>query len=131
MAKVKIPKRVGGVKIPKKVRKQAKKAIKVAESPVVRQFAAAALGAVAQKKVDDAEAGPGPRHGRHRARGVSVTVDGDRLAQTIRTAAIDGLRRFLEGFEEGLRNAAEAEEDDRPKGGPRPANDPPAAAAAE
>ena len=62
MAKVKIPKRVAGVKIPKKVRKKANKAIRMADSPLTRQIAAAA----------------------------------------------DGIRRFLEGFEEGLRDAAAA-----------------------
>ena len=60
MPKVKIPKRVGGVKIPKKVRKRANKALEMAESPAMRD-----LG----------------------------------------TAALDGFRRFLEGFEEGLREA--------------------------
>src|SRR5688500_20197041 len=48
MAKVKIPKRVAGVKIPKKVRRRAKKAVRMAESPVVREFAAAALGAASR-----------------------------------------------------------------------------------
>ena len=39
MAKVKIPKRVAGMKIPKKVRRKANKAVRMAESPVVREFA--------------------------------------------------------------------------------------------
>ena len=135
MAKVKIPKRVGGVKIPKKVRKKANKALKVAESPMVREIAAAALGAVAQKKADESDARP-VGEGRRRGARVAVAIDGDRLAETIRNAAMDGLRRFLDGFEEGLRKAAEADEDrdpgaDRRRDGRRPANDPPADAAAE
>jgi hypothetical protein len=44
MAKVKVPKTVAGVKIPKKVRKSASKAIKMAESPAVREIAAVAIG---------------------------------------------------------------------------------------
>ena len=42
MAKVKIPKQIGGIEIPKKVRKRAKKAVKMADNPSVRAFAAAA-----------------------------------------------------------------------------------------
>ena len=40
--KTKVPKRVGGVKVPKKVRKQAKKALKLVDATVVRDFAIAA-----------------------------------------------------------------------------------------
>lgn len=127
MAKVKIPKQVGGVKIPKKVRKKANKALKVAESPMVREFAAAALGAVAQRKADEAG---GQTAGSGRRSKAVLAIDGDRLAETIRTAAIDGFRRFLEGFEEGLRKAT-ADDDDGKESVRRAANDPPAASAAE
>lgn len=48
MAKLKIPKRVGGVKIPKKLRRKAKKALRIVESPELRDAAAAALLAIAQ-----------------------------------------------------------------------------------
>ena len=102
MAKVKIPKRVAGMKVPKKVRRKAKKAIRAAESPVVREFAAAAIGAVA-----DARASRGSRafgHGRELGR--PLRVDADQLADTIRSAALDGIRRFLEGFDEGMREFA-------------------------
>ena len=34
MAKVKVPKKVAGVKIPKKVRKTAKKALQLADNPI-------------------------------------------------------------------------------------------------
>ncbi|WP_129792279.1 hypothetical protein [Sphingosinicella sp. CPCC 101087] len=103
MAKVKIPKRVAGVKVPKKVRKQARKAIKATESPVVRSFAAAALGAMAEARAAQAVART-LRNGREPGR--TVAIDGDRLAETIRTAALDGMRRFLEGFDEGMRKAS-------------------------
>lgn len=104
MAKVKIPKRIGGVKIPKQVRKKARKAVKMAESPVVREFAAAALGAAAQAKANKATARL-EGNGRSRSEDHEVRIDADRLAETIRSAALDGLRRFLDGFEEGLRTA--------------------------
>ena len=101
MAKVKVPKKVVGVKIPKKVRKQAKKALKLAESPLVREAAVAALGAAKGLK----EAGNGRGRG---DRGGPGRFDADVLVEAIRDAALDGVRRFIEGFEEGLRKAADA-----------------------
>ena len=47
MPKVKIPKRVGGVKIPKKVRKRANRAIGKVDNAAVRELASAAIGAAA------------------------------------------------------------------------------------
>lgn len=109
--KVKIPKRVAGIKVPKKVRKKAKKALKATANPVVREFAAAAVGAATQARVDRwagraARPGAPPRK--------VVGVDPERLVEAVRDAAIDGFRRFLEGFEEGLRNAAAGDEPRRP-----------------
>jgi hypothetical protein len=118
MAKMKIPKSVAGVKIPKKVRRKAKKAVKMAESPVVREFAAAALGAAARAKGARVEA----RGARTEAKAARleaaaafggggfehetvIEIDGDRLVETIRAAALNGLRSFIEGLEEGLRDA--------------------------
>ena len=104
MAKVKIPKRVAGVKIPKKVRKKAKKAIKLAESPALREAAVAALGAAstvrgAARALDRSDVAPRAPTGR---------IDGEALKNALRDTALDGVRRFLEGFEEGLRNVAAA-----------------------
>ena len=115
MPNVKIPKRVAGVKIPKKVRRKVKKAAKMADSPVVREVAAAALGAAAQVKAARAEAkaaGAEARAAGAEARRASaavrieaprISIDGERVFETVRAAAIDGLRRFLEGLDEGLR----------------------------
>ena len=112
MAKVKIPKNVGGVKIPKKVRKKAKKALKLAESPVVREFAAAAVGAAAKANADRMAAKVAAGNGS--ALHASVRLDGVKVGDVLRTAALDGLRRFLEGFDEGLRNAAADPRKERP-----------------
>jgi hypothetical protein len=99
MTKVKIPKRVAGMKVPKKVRRKAKKAIRAAESPVVREFAAAAIGAIA-----DARASRAVRaFSNGRELGRPLRVDANQLADTIRSAALDGIHRFLEGFDEGMR----------------------------
>ena len=100
MAKVKIPKKVAGVKIPKKVRKKAKKALKMAESPFVHEAAVAALGAVGTDRAAGAGNGRGGKAGRK--------IDTDTLKEAIREAALDGIQRFLEGFEEGLRKASAA-----------------------
>jgi hypothetical protein len=111
MARIRIPKRVGDVKIPKKVRRKAKRALRMAENPAVREFAAAALDAAAKGRA------------RRTVAGATLRIDGDRLADTIRHAALDGLRRFMEGFEEGLREA-------EAKGSARRPARPPATAAA-
>jgi len=110
MARVRIPKRVGGVKIPKKVRRKAKKAIRMADSPALRGLAAAALGAAAEAKAACAQ-----RTARGDPAGATMRIDGGRLADAFRAAALDGLRRFLEGFEQGLREAAEAEREREPR----------------
>jgi len=105
MPKVRIPKRVGGVKIPKKVRKRANEAIGNVNNAAVRELASAAIGAAAgarrvRARVRFADDGPDLDGG------VSVRIDADKFGEAFRAAAIDGFRRFLEGFEEGLREAA-------------------------
>jgi hypothetical protein len=93
---VRIPKVIAGVKVPKKVRKKAKRAIKENAGPIVRDFASAALGAAAARA---RQHGAGPP--RVEAR---IHVDGNRVAEAFRAAALNGLRSFLEGLEEGLRD---------------------------
>lgn len=134
---VKIPKKIAGVKIPKKARKTANKAIKLGASPAVREIAAAAIGAAgarAEGKRKDHQAKEHRFGSRLEVDGAKVAeafrahvnVDGAKVAEAFRTAAIDGLRRFLEGFEEGLRDitepAAPAEDSPKPtpSSGPRP-----------
>ena len=93
MAKVKIPKRVAGVKVPKKVRKQAKKALKLTASPAVRDLALSGLTLAAQSLVD--------RQARNGAAGTGDRKDGLDIGAVIHAAVAEGARRFLEGFEEG------------------------------
>jgi len=110
MAKVKVPKKVAGVKIPKQARKAANKAIKAAENPVVREIAAAALGAAGARKAADAAKNG---NGASRIAG-EIPADVERVAEAFRTAAVAGLRAFLEGLEEGFRDDA-----DKPASGRR------------
>ena len=101
MAKVRIPKRVGGVEIPKKVRKRAKKVVKMAQGDSFRAFASAAAATAARGQRAAREASADARE-EARQFGARISIDAERLGETLRVAAIDGLRRFLEGLEEGL-----------------------------
>ncbi|HEX8641062.1 MAG TPA: hypothetical protein VF704_07875 [Allosphingosinicella sp.] len=98
MARLKVPKRVAGVKIPKKVRKKANRAIRLAGNPVVREVAAAAVGAAAAK-ADRGAAGAAAR---------TAMTDPERFVETLKAAVLDGFQRFLDGVEDGLRSAADS-----------------------
>jgi hypothetical protein len=105
---LKIPKQIAGVKLPKKVRKRAKKAIKMGASPVVREIAAAAIGAAAGKAAGHRSSASGRSHAGHaRAR---IHFEGGEIGEAFRNAAVAGLQRFLEGFEESLRDLKDREE---------------------
>jgi hypothetical protein len=100
MPSVRIPRKIG-VKVSKKVRKKVKKAVKAAASPFVRDFATAAMAAAGRARRDSGHGGardaPFQPH--------FVHVEGSKVAEAFRAAAINGLRSFLEGLEEGLRKA--------------------------
>jgi hypothetical protein len=98
MAKVKIPKRVAGVKVPKKVRRQAKKALKLTASPAVRDLALSGLTLAARSVIDRAQSDSGAARP---GAGPRATLDGLDLGAVIHAAVAEGARRFLEGFEEG------------------------------
>lgn len=100
MSKVKIPKRVAGVKVPKKVRRQAKKAFKLTESRAVRDLALAGLTLAAEAMLDRGRA-VGPKA----AKAGLAALD---LGEVVQAAVAEGARRFLEGFEEGVAAAAPA-----------------------
>ncbi len=97
--KTKVPKRVGGVKVPKKVRRQAKKTLKLVDASVVRDFAIAGLTAAAEAIVQRTSSQLRAAGDRQR----KATLDALDLGDMIRAAAIEGARRFVEGFEETRR----------------------------
>jgi len=103
MAKVKVPKRVGGVKVPRKLRKQAKKAIDLVDSRAARELALAGLAIAAENVIDRGRAKSG--NGKRLQDVIKDGLDGLELGEVLRAAAIEGARRFLEGFEEGQRSA--------------------------
>ena len=103
MSKVKIPKRVGGVKVPKKVRKQAKKALKLTESSAVRDLALAGLTLAAEAMLDRGRATrapPAPAGAR------KAGLNGLDLGEVVHAAVAEGARRFLQGFEEAAAAAS-------------------------
>lgn len=114
---VKIPKKIAGVKLPRQVRKKAKKALKGGAGPVVREIAAAAIGAASARSGGAREAGEAIA--RRFEGGARIEIDGERIAEAFRTAAINGLRSFLEGLEEGLAKAER--KGDEPRAKPKPA----------
>jgi hypothetical protein len=96
--KVKIPKRVAGVKVSKAVRQAGKTALKLAEQPIVSETVAAALLAAAAALRDP----PATK----RAAGAAADAAGEagqeaiRLSDSLRKLAIQTARRTLEAWEE-------------------------------
>jgi hypothetical protein len=108
MAKVKIPKRIAGVKVPKKLRKQAKTLLKLSASPLARDLALAGLGIAAQRMLDGAAAT------RPDARPAKGGLDGLNLGALLEAAAAEGARRFLENYQTDAPAAAPAPRRRRP-----------------
>lgn len=115
MSKVKIPKRVGGVKVPKKVRKQAKKALKLTESSAVRDLALAGLTLAAEAMLDRGRAAAAAAPGTRKA-----GLNGLDLGEVVHAAVAEGARRFLQGFEEGVTAASADAPAAKPSTPPKP-----------
>jgi hypothetical protein len=117
MTKVKIPKRIAGVKVPKKLRKQAKHLLKISTSPMARDLAVAGLSLAAQRMLDRRAAAPAAtarpdRKPRSALRGLD-------LGALLEAAAAEGARRFLESY--GGEPAAEPAPKPAPKAAAKPA----------
>lgn len=115
-AKAKLPKEVGGVKVPKRLRKIGDRAVKAASNPVVSEVVAGALlaAAAALRQGKDPKtgsgagaqgaAGGGGRGGRGAGEDVAeVKRQAVRLSDSLKVLAIDLARRTLEGIEDGQR----------------------------
>ncbi|MEA3063738.1 MAG: hypothetical protein QOJ27_166 [Sphingomonadales bacterium] len=95
--KVKIPKRIAGVKVSKAVRQAGKTALKLAEQPAVSETVAAALLAAAAALRDP----PATK----RATAAAADAAGDagqeaiRLGDSLRKLALDMARRTLDAWE--------------------------------
>jgi hypothetical protein len=125
---IKIPKRIGAMKVPKKIRRKAKRAIRAAASPLVRDFAGAAMAAAqrVRREAEDLRQRASEWKEYEMCEGEHVHLKGSKVAEAFRDAAIAGIRTFLEGLDEGLRKAkaeAEAAGDDpqpEPRARPKP-----------
>lgn len=95
--KVKIPKRIAGVKVSKAVRQAGKTALKLAEQPVVSETVAAALLAAAAALRDP----PATKRAAGAAAGAAGEAGQDaiRLSDSLRRLAIETARRTLEAWE--------------------------------
>jgi hypothetical protein len=103
--KMKVPKRIAGVKVPKKIRKPVNKALAIAENPATRDLAVAALTAAAAALAKkSAEAAPRPRQPGEAGTDANGTGN---LTDVIIAAALDGARRLLDN--RGGDGPAEAE----------------------
>ncbi|HEX8620807.1 MAG TPA: hypothetical protein VF718_02470 [Allosphingosinicella sp.] len=95
--KIKIPKRIAGVKVSKAVRKAGKSALKLAETPAVSETVAAALLAAAAALRDP----PATK----RAAAAAADTAGEagqealRLGDSLRRLALDMARRTLDAWE--------------------------------
>lgn len=91
--KVKIPKRITGVKIPKAVRQAGNAALKLAEQPAVSETVAAALLAAAAALRDP------PATKRAAGAAGEAGKDAIKLGDSLRKMAIDMARRTLDAWE--------------------------------
>lgn len=96
MTKVKVPKRIAGVKVPKKLRKQAKKLLRASASPLVTDLALAGLSLAATRMLEGAAARAAAAEPDRPAKGKLHGLD---LAALLEAAAAEGARRFLEGWQ--------------------------------
>lgn len=105
-SKLKLPKEVAGVKVPKGLRKQAKSLLEIIDSPAGRELAAAGLTLAATSLV--AKASDSKTKGAVKtlareavARRKAGQGDAADLGAILSAAVAEGARRFLQGFEEG------------------------------
>jgi hypothetical protein len=91
--KMKVPKRIAGVKVPKKLRKPVNKALAIAENPATRDLAVAALTAAAALAKKGAESTARPQQPGEPG---TDTNGAGTLTDVIIAAALDGARRLLD-----------------------------------
>ena len=95
--RIKIPKRIAGVKVSKAVRKAGKSALKLAEKPAVSETVAAALLAAAAALRDPPTTKRGARAAADAAG--EAGQEAIRLGDSLRRLALDMARRTLDAWE--------------------------------
>jgi hypothetical protein len=134
--KGKVPKEIGGVKVPKKLRKLGNQAVKAAKDPAVTEVVAGALLAAAaalrEGKDPKTVVGAAVKSGFKGA----ASSDGSRLSDSLKLLAMDFAKRTLDGIGENKGRdddarapaAAAGEVRGEPAPEPRPARKPKAPA---
>jgi len=109
--KVKVPKRIAGVKVSKAVRQAGKAAVKLAEQPVVSETVAAAMLAAAAALRDP----PATRRAAGAAAGAADQAGQEalKLGDSLRRMAIDMARRTIDAWEAAESKQAGAADGER------------------
>lgn len=109
-----IPKEVGGIKVPKELRKAGKKAVELAKDPVVSEVVAAALlSAAAALRAPPSGAGKAKAS----AEGSQGTAKAaNPIGDTLKVLAVDLARRTLEGVGDRQRKRGREPESQPPEG---------------
>jgi hypothetical protein len=118
--KTKVPKEIGGVKVPKKLRKLGNQAAKAVKDPAVTEVVAGALLAAAaalrEGKDPKTVVGAAVKNGFKSATGGGTA--GTRLSDSLKLLAMDLAKRTLDGIGE---NKARREAEERDDAAPAPA----------
>lgn len=93
----KLPKKVGGVKVPKQLRKSAKAAIEIAQNPLAREIVSAAVVAGAAALA---------RGKTGKARTDAAAVPADKLTD-LGSLIAQGMAAFVSGFDKGAEMMSE------------------------
>ena len=107
----KLPKKVGGVKVPKQLRKTAKEALEIAQNPIARELISAALvagaAALTKRKVE---------------KPVGSSAEPAARDTDIGSLIRDSVAAFVSGFDKGAEMMADniSSRSDKPKGEPKP-----------
>jgi hypothetical protein len=110
--KAKVPKEIGGVKVPKKLRKLGSQAAKAVKDPAVTEVVAGALLAAAaalrEGKDPKTVVGAAMKNGFKSATAGAGNAGGPRLSDTLKLLAMDLAKRTLDGIGEKQAQRASA-----------------------
>lgn len=114
--KLKVPKRIAGVKVPKKIRRPVNQALAMAEDPAARGLAIAALTAAAAALAERKPIGEVLRPVRRPGDPGTNADQAGRFADVVIAAALNGVQRLVDGGREAAAvPEPSADNDDKPK----------------
>ena len=95
----KLPRKVAGVKVPKKLRKAGSAAMDLAQQPVVGEFVAAALTAAAASLMKDTKVGKAVQRQASDA-GSEAVKDASAIGSAVKRALLDAARDLLDKLDD-------------------------------